>query len=270
MMYTCMLMGQFTPALQAAQQMCATLTPDVLSTPNRPQMTITMEGYYSMQMHVLVRFGRWHDIIAAPMPGDPTLYCVSTAMHHYAKGVAYAALKQIDQAELQRQQFHAAMAQVPDERKFFNNAARATLAVGEKMLDGELEYHKGNFDLAFAHLRDAVTRDDNLEYTEPWAWMHPPRHALGALLLEQAVFDEAEQIYRADLGLNDTLQRCAQHPNNVWALHGLVECLRQRGDTAELPIYETQLAKAMAKTDVPITSSCLCRLTPQNGAVGGT
>jgi hypothetical protein len=127
------------------------------------------------------------------------------------------------------------------------------------MLNGELEYHKGNHDLAFDHLRESVRRDDTLEYTEPWAWMHPPRHALAALLAEQGHFDEAEDVYRTDLGLNGKLQRCAQHPLNVWALHGLVECLRHRGDTTERAIYEEHLRIALTKTDVPVTSSCLCR-----------
>ncbi|MBZ9771302.1 hypothetical protein LB558_02045 [Mesorhizobium sp. CO1-1-8] len=31
---------------------------------------------------------------------------------------------------------------------------------------------------------------------------------------------EAEQVYRDDLGLSGKVQRCARHPNNVWALHG--------------------------------------------------
>ena len=215
MMYTCMFLGQFKPAMAAAEQMCATLSKEVLSVQGRPQLAITMEGYYSMKMHVLVRFGRWQDIVDAPMPDDPTLYCVSTAMHHYAKGVAQAALKNFDAAEKERAQFHLAVIRIPDNRKFFNNSARATLSVGEKMLDGELEYHKGNHDAAFAHLRESVYRDDNLEYTEPWAWMHPPRHALAALLAEQGHFDEAEDVYRTDLGLNGKLQRCAQHPGNV-------------------------------------------------------
>lgn len=259
MMYTCMFLGQFKPAMAAAEQMCATLSKEVLSVQGRPQLAITMEGYYSMKMHVLVRFGRWQDIVDAPMPNDPTLYCVSTAMHHYAKGVAQAALKNFDAAEKERAQFHLAVIRIPDNRKFFNNSARATLSVGEKMLDGELEYHKGNHDAAFAHLRESVYRDDNLEYTEPWAWMHPPRHALAALLAEQGHFDEAEDVYRTDLGLNGKLQRCAQHPGNVWALHGLVECLRRRGEVDELPALEAKLATALTKTDVPITSSCLCR-----------
>jgi len=260
MMYTCMFLGQYKPAIAAAEQMCNTLTKEVLSVPDRPQLAITMEGYYSMKMHVLVRFGRWEDIVESPMPDDAELYCVSTAMHHYAKGVAHAALKNFTQAEEQCALFYAAVDRVPEDRKFFNNAARTTLAVGEKMLQGELEYHKGNYEAAFVALRESVNRDDNLEYTEPWAWMHPPRHALAALLVEQGQYDEAETVYRTDLGLNGLLQRCAQHPDNVWALHGLVECLRHRSDAEELSKYEQKLAQAMVKADISISSSCLCRM----------
>jgi tetratricopeptide (TPR) repeat protein len=259
MMYTCMFLGQFKPAMSAADQMCETLSQEVLSVKGRPQLAITMEGYYSMKMHVLVRFGRWQEIVDAPMPVDPVLYCVSTAMHHYAKGVAHAALKNFDAAEEERRQFHAAIKRIPEDRTFFNNPAQTILAIGEEMLDGELEYHKGNYERAYEHLRESVQRDDNLEYTEPWAWMHPPRHALAALLVEQGHYDEAEDVYRTDLGLNDKLQRCAQHPDNVWALHGFVECLRKRGASDELVLFEKKLALAVAKTDVPVTSSCMCR-----------
>ena len=131
------------------------------------------------------------------------------------------------------------------------------------MLDGELEYHKGNRELAYTCLREAVTRDDNLEYVEPWAWMHPPRHALAALLAEQGHFAEAEGIYRDDLGLSARIQRCAQHPDNVWALHGLAECLRVRGDLEELAAIQEKLEAALVLADVPITSSCMCRTTAQ-------
>ncbi len=190
-------------------------------------------------------------------------------MHQYAKGVAHATLKNFEEAEAEQRRFHAAVARIPKDRKFFNNSAASTLSVGEKMLEGELEYHKGNYELAFAALRESVSRDDNLEYTEPWAWMHPPRHALAALLAEQGRYEEAEEVYRADLGLTEELQRCAQHPDNVWALHGFVECLHRRGDTEELPLYEGKLATALAKTDVPITSSCLCRMKTESVAPDG-
>ncbi|MFT5115544.1 MAG: tetratricopeptide (TPR) repeat protein [Parasphingorhabdus sp.] len=259
MMYTCMFMGQYEPAMTAAKQMCTTLSKEVLSVKDRPQLAVTLEGYYSMKMHVLTRFGRWQEIIDEPMLDDRQLYCVSTAMHHYAKGVAHAALKNLDQAEIQKQQFHRAVSRIPANRVFFNNPAQIILGIAEKMLEGELEYHKGNYEAAFVSLRESVDRNDSLNYTEPWAWMHPPRHALAALLIEQGHFDEAEKIYRADLGLSSDLQRCAQHPDNVWALHGFVECLQRRGESEELTLYKSKLALAQTKTDVAITSSCLCR-----------
>jgi tetratricopeptide (TPR) repeat protein len=259
MMYTCMLLGQYEPALNAANDMCATLTREVLAVGGRPQLAATMEGYYSMKMHVFVRFGKWREILDEPMPEFPELYCVSTAMHHYAKGVANAALGNIADAEVQLKYFDESLARIPADRKFFNNFALNVVAVGRAMLTGELAYRKGDFEQAFEHLRESVTLDDNLEYSEPWVWMHPPRHALGALLMEQGLFDEAEPLYRADLGLSGELQRCAQHPDNVWALHGLLECLRNRNEVTLLPTIEEKYRLAASQTDVPVTSSCCCR-----------
>lgn len=93
--------------------------------------------------------------------------------------------------------------------------------------------------------------------------MHPPRHALAALLMEQGHFGEAEEIYRDGLGLSGKIQRCVQHPDNVWALHGLVECLKRRKEQTELPALEKNLAVALAAADVPIASSCMCRTQVQ-------
>ena len=259
MMYACMFMGRYQDSIDTANKMCRLLSRDVLGAKGRPKFTMSLEGYYSMKTHVMVRFGRWQEIIDEPLPGDPSLYLVSTAMHHYAKGIAHATLKQFELAASERELFQESLRRIPHERRFFNNEAHAILAVGEKMLDGELAYHQGNYDVAFTHLRESVRLDDNLEYIEPWAWMHPPRHALAALLMEQGQFDEAEEIYRDDLGLSRRIQRCAQHPDNVWALHGLVECLLRRGEKVELPALQTKLATALELADISITSSCMCR-----------
>jgi tetratricopeptide (TPR) repeat protein len=261
MIFTCMFMGRYQDSIDTANKMCRLLSKEVLSVKDRPKFTMSLEGYYSMKTHVMVRFGRWQEIIDEPLPDDPNLYLVTTAMLHYAKGIAHATLRQFEAADEERRRFHQRLKHIPSDRRFFNNDAHAILAVGEKMLEGELEYHKGNYEIAFAALRESVRRDDNLEYIEPWAWMHPPRHALAALLMEQGHFGEAEQIYRDDLGLNGRIQRCAQHPDNVWALHGLVECLTRRAEQAELPALQRKLAAALAAADVPITSSCLCRTT---------
>ena len=117
-----------------------------------------------MKVHAWVRFGKWPQIVEAPMPENPDLYCVSTSMHHYAKGVAHAALKDFDQAEEQKTRFYESLKRITPDRRFFNNPALQTLGVAEKMLLGELEYHRGNHESAFDHLRESVKRSDSLHY----------------------------------------------------------------------------------------------------------
>jgi len=141
----------------------------------------------------------------------------------------------------------------------FPNRCVNILAVAEAMLDGELEYRRGNIEAAFEYLRKSVALDDSLIFNEPWGWMQPTRHALAALLLEQGRIEEAAQIYAADLGFDDTLPRARQHPNNVWALHGFRECLTRLGRLAEARIIEPQLRLAIQAADVPVVSSCFCR-----------
>ena len=141
----------------------------------------------------------------------------------------------------------------------FNNTCLSVLAVAEYMLAGEIEYRRGNYEEAYALLEESVRLDDNLEYDEPWGWMQPTRHALGALLLEQDHVDAAEAVYRSDLGLDGTLARTYQHPDNVWSLHGLVECLEREEKQAEAALLKPRLSLALSRTDIDITSSCFCR-----------
>ena len=110
MMFTCMLLGQYRPALWAADKVRSLVTRDVVSIPDRPKLTQTVEGYHAMKSHVLVRFGRWQEIIDEPMVGEPELYVLTTAMQHYAKGVAHATLRQFAAAEREREHFHRHLA----------------------------------------------------------------------------------------------------------------------------------------------------------------
>jgi len=258
--YGAMFLGQERTALEAADQLAAAIPEDLLRVPN-PPMADWLEGFVAMRLHVLIRFGRWPEILSAALPDDSDLYLVTTAMTHYAKGVAHAATGQVAEAAGERERFAAAVARVPPTRTIFNNTCQDILAVAGAMLDGELEYRRGNYDEAFLLLRRAVELDDGLPYDEPWGWMQPARHAYGALLLEQGLVTEAEAVYRADLGLDDTLARACQHPGNVWSLHGYHECLTRLGKAEAADIVRQQLKIAAARADVPIRSSCYCRLT---------
>ncbi|MGW0547910.1 hypothetical protein [Streptomyces altiplanensis] len=265
--YGAMFLGQFRTALETAAQLEASV-PEELLRVESPPMADWLEGFLAMRVHVLIRFGRWQDVLALPMPPDPGLYCVSTAMRHYARGVAYSATGAIAEAEAERDLFRRAVGRVPETRMLFNNTCQDILAIASAMLDGELEYRRGEYDLAFASLERSIGLDDGLPYDEPWGWMQPTRHAYGALLLEQGRTEEAEAVYRADLGLDDTLPRPLQHPGNVWALHGFHECLTKLGKTGEARIVAQQLTVATALADVPVQASCFCRLDTTGGKDG--
>lgn len=253
-----MFAGQSKIALDTAAELESSL-PEELLRVESPPMADWLEGFIPMKMHALVRFGYWKEILDLPIPKDQQLYCTTTAMTHYAKGVALSALGKVDEAEKERSLFREAAGRVPASRTVFNNTCNDILAVGGAMLDGELEYRRGQIDLAFEHLRKAIELSDNLPYDEPWGWMQPPRHAYGALLLEQGRIEDATGVYTADLGFDDTLPRALQHPNNVWALHGLHECLLKLNRLGEARIVKKQLDLTAATADVPIPSSCFCR-----------
>ena len=252
--YGAMFLGQPGPALEAADEMIETLPAETL----RP-MADWVEGYIPMRQHVLIRFGRWRDIIDQVFPDDRELFSVTTAMMRYARTVALANLGDSEGAETERDLFFAARDCVQQSRMLFNNTCQDILTVAEQMLLGELAFKKGDHETAFRHLRQSIELDDNLPYDEPWGWMQPTRHALGALLLDQKQYLEAEAVYRADLGLDASLSRACQHPTNVWSLHGLHECLSHRGETVEANHIKLQLDKAIGRADVPIRASCYCR-----------
>ena len=259
-LYGAMFLGQYKPALDTANEMVATL-PEALLTVESPPMADWLEGFVSMKMHVLIRFGQWQAILDESLPENQELFCMTTAMMHYARGIAHAMLGNVKAAHEEQQLFEGAVTRVPDSRYIFNNTCLDILAIAGEMLQGEVAYRKGEFDTAFGHLRKSVELDDNLPYDEPWGWMQPTRHALGALLLEQDRVAEAEAVYRADLGLDQTLSRACQHPDNVWSLHGFHECLRRLGKGDEANMIKLRLDIATARADVPIQSSCYCRLT---------
>ncbi len=69
------------------------------------------------------------------------------------------------------------------------------LAIAWKMVEGEVLYRKGLVGAGLESLREAARLDDALPYDEPWGWMQPARHALGALLLEQGRAAEAAEVH---------------------------------------------------------------------------
>ena len=262
-LYGAMFLGQSAPAIEAVHGLRDTLPEDLIRMES-PPMADFVEGYLSMETHALVRFGKWQELIDAPLPKDQELYTFTTAMNHYGKSIAHAALKNHTAAVKSKDDFEAAAKKVSEERYIHVVSCQDILGVAREMLNGEISYHNGDFEKAFTHLREAVRLEDNLPYDEPWGWMMPSRHALGALLLEQGQVKEATATYEADLGLDDTVIRSNQHPDNVWALIGLYECYQRQGKTREARMLKPRRDFAIARADTSISTSCFCsKMTAQ-------
>ena len=159
--YSAMFEGNSRAALEAADELSAQLTAELLAIES-PPMADWLEAFVPLTIHVLVRFGRWDELIAQQLPDDTRLYCSTVATIHYGRGVAHAAKGQLPQARAEREAFAEAYDRIPDTRYLFNNTARDILAIAGEMLDGEIDYREGRFDDSFAHLRRAIELDDSL------------------------------------------------------------------------------------------------------------
>src|SRR5262249_37315700 len=117
--YGAMFLGQYAPAIAAADELVETMPEAFLRIPS-PPMADFFESYVSIRLHVLIRFGKWQEIIAQELPADGELYCNTLAMMHYAKGVAHAALGNVPAAEAEQALFREAAKRVPESRYIHN------------------------------------------------------------------------------------------------------------------------------------------------------
>jgi len=174
---------------------------------------------------------------------------VAGAVRHYARSIANSALGRTEQARLELEAFEEAMAAVPEEWWIFNNRVDAVLPIARAMIQGELLFREGKRDEAYATLREGVVAEDALVYDEPPAWMLPMRHALGALLMADDRYSEAEAVYREDLRRNR---------DNGWSLTGLQLALKAQDRAQEADELSPRLAMAFNRADTRPTSSCFC------------
>jgi tetratricopeptide (TPR) repeat protein len=197
--------------------------------------------------YVLVRFGKWDDILAAPAPRADTMF--TRGVRHYARGMAFIRKKNFDSAQKEIESVRQIAADpklVETPSSMSLNMADSVLRVATVVLEGELAAAQGNYDTAIAKLDSAVRYHDNLVYTEPDDWHQPVRHALGAVLLDAGRPAEAEAVYWEDLQRN---------PKNGWSLFGLTQALKAQGKHDQAKLAEADFKKVWADADIQLTAS---------------
>lgn len=190
-----------------------------------------------------IRFGRWKEVLAAPQPANSTFHL---AVWHYARGLAHAAQGCPGEAarELAALRKYASDPELDKLLVFDINSLGAIARIGVDVLEGEIAAARKRYPEAIAALRRAVAKEDALLYNEPPDWPIPPRHNLGAVLLEAGRAAEAERVFREDL---------VRHRNNGWALLGLAQSLEAQGRDATGT--RAAFEKAWAKADIKIESA---------------
>ncbi len=230
--------GRSKVAIESAHKTAAQISDETLN--EMPMLS----GFRVVPYWAFARFGKWEEVLDLPAPPDDPFL---TGAWHYVRGLAHVGMGDLAAAqralgEVRRIAVDPAL----DYVMFSPNTAARIFAVAPEVLAGELAAARGEYDTAIAHFDRAVRLEDGLVYTEPTEWHYPPRHALGAVLLEAGRPAEAETVYWDDL---------ERFPENGWALFGLSKALRAQGKDEQADLIEARFKKIWARADVTLTAS---------------
>lgn len=207
------MLGRFEPAKKMADEMATNAGKIAKEMPMVESITAT-------PLLVLLRFGRWTDVIRAPLADAGPL---SAALSHFARGVAFAQVGNVAGAESEARALEWSRTTLTEDPGVLQNTPKALGEVAAKVLEGRIAMAKGDRAGAIAAYRKAVELEDALNYDEPPDWFYPVRESLGAALLRDGQHAEAEKVFRDDLTRN---------PNNPRSLYGLAEALRKQKKSA--------------------------------------
>jgi tetratricopeptide (TPR) repeat protein len=231
--------GQSRTAIESGQSLASKIDDETL------KAVPLLAGFRMVPYYALTRFGRWDEMLKEPEP--PAYSPFLRAVWHYTRGLAFVATGRTDAAIPELNRLRELLGDESMKQPLFSpNLAGLVLAPAPEVLEGEIAAARGEFDRAIAHLERAVRLEDSLVYTEPAEFHYPPRHALGAILLEAGRPAEAETVYWEDLRRNR---------ENGWALFGLLQALRAQQKADEASLIEARFSKAWARSDVTLTAS---------------
>jgi len=206
----------------------------------------TLQHYFSIPYFIDVKFGKWKDILMSPPLDTSLLY--PSAIRHYARGMAYLGLKEIDKAKLELDTLK--ILAKDDTLKVLTiwgiNSLFTVVDIAQKVLEGEWLAATGKMDESIKLLKEAIVLEDQLNYNEPPDWFFSVRHHLGAVLLSAGKPEEAITIYLEDL---------QTFPKNGWALSGLTQAYKDAQQASKAADAEAKFKEAWANADVKLVGS---------------
>jgi tetratricopeptide (TPR) repeat protein len=175
------------------------------------------------------------DTVLALQPPAPGLLLVQ-AMYHYARATALAAKRDLAAAAREIDAL-AKMETGADFKPFdaWGVPAKAIVQTARLVASGRVADARGDVDAAAKAYAEAIAIEDELAYMEPPYWYYPVRQSLAGVRIRQGRLDEAETALRESL---------ARVRSNGWALAGLAEVYRLKGDAKRLAATRERFAKA--------------------------
>ncbi len=240
MMVSALMGGDGRTTLTAANKLDKVITPDLLGAIGALQ-PVKSAPYFAH-----VQFSSPETLLALPDPGPD--FVLVQAMWHYARAIGHARTGAFDAAAREI----AALDAIEKTGDFkavtdWNIPGRDIVQTARIVALARVADAQGNLPRAIAAYREAIAVQDKLPYMEPPYWYYPVRQSLGAALLRAGQSEAAEKVFRESL---------ARTPSNGWALRGLMEVYRKRGDQAALAAAQKQFATTwLGKPDGPALSA---------------
>lgn len=227
------MLGDYERAKRAAQQVFNLYAPHFHMMPE-------MEQYASTVMFVNLRFHQWNELLK--LPEVPEEMHITNALRHFGRGVAFASLGDKKQA-LEEQKLFLAATKLPSSAKYGNNDATHIFKLAQYYLEGVIAQNAQRNAQAIESFKKAIVEQDSLKYDEPPNWLFSVRDTLGALLLKEKQYAEAEKVFREDL---------RRHPRNGRSLFGLKESLAGQSKWADYYWVNQSFQKAWSFSDIQL------------------
>ena len=226
--------GNSKSAREAAMKLVEDAAPAVKDMP-------MAEFFMPTALYVALRFQRWDDILRYPEPDASLL--TTRALWHYARGVSYAARRDLKSALEEQKAFAADRDRVPADATFNLNRSTDVLDVASLVLEARIASARGDRTRALEAWTKAAAAQDRLSYDEPSIWYYPVRESLGGELLRAGRAQDAEKVFRDDLDRN---------PKNGRSLFGLWRSLEARKKTREAQAARREFEAAWTGADVTL------------------
>jgi tetratricopeptide (TPR) repeat protein len=230
--------GRNVEAMKAARDLTATITVE------EARKDRSKELYLPTPIFSMIRFGRWEELLRELPP--PKELRLMEGMWRLGRGLALVATGRLPGAEGEHVALAGLTKQIRRDHTTEEKTERALLKIAERVLAGELAARRQRYDDAIRLFKEAIKMEEALPFSEPPLWPLSVRHHLGAVLLLADRPSEAEAVYHADL---------LSHPDNGWALTGLIQSLRAQQKDDQAAEAEDRFKKAWAHADfIPAAS----------------